>query len=93
MIAKILEYRSDNPESSLVADRLLGMIDTIARDFAGAERERLLAMVRETFENLVEIKKNAEQTRAALVRLENIQRQLTGLVNILLMKPTTDLIH
>ncbi len=93
MIAKILEYRSDTPESSLVADRLLGMIDTIARDFAGAERERLLAMVRETFENLVEIKKNAERTRAALVRLENDQRQLTGLVNVILMKPTTDLIH
>ena len=93
LIARIREYKSANPERSVISDRLLEMIDSIISNFAGEERERLLVMVQETFDSLIEIGRNAGQARAALGRLKRDQHKLVGLVNFILMKPATHQVH
>ena len=93
LIVKIREYGIDHPDRSLISSRLLEMIEMITRSFTGEERERMLVVVQETFDNLVEIGRNSERARAALKRLQDDQRRLAGLVSFAMMKPATDLIH
>ena len=93
LIAKIREHGIGHPDRSLASDRLLEMIETIKDNFTGDEREHMLGMVKETFENLVAIGRNTERARAALGRLQADQRRLAELVSFATLNPENHLIH
>jgi len=93
LITRIREHRNVNPERRVASDQLIELAERIALEFTGEERERLLVMVQKTFDNLVEIGNNKVRARAALRQIKHEQQRLAGLVNLLLMKPTTGRLH
>jgi len=93
LIARIREHRSGSPERARFAERLLETIYQIERDFRGEERERLLALVTETFERYVEIGKSAARARQALRRLRDDQARLLQLVEFVTAQTRPRVLH
>jgi hypothetical protein len=93
LIARIREHQSGSPERARFAERLLEMVHAIERDLRGAERERLLALVAETFERYLEIGQSAARAREALQRLRDDQTRLLQLVEFVAARAPRRVLH
>jgi hypothetical protein len=93
LIARIREHQSGSPERARFAERLLEMVYSIERDFRGGERERLLALVAETFDRYVEIGDSAARAREALRRLRDDQTRLLQLVEFVAAQTQPRVLH
>lgn len=93
LIARIREHRSGSPERARFAERLLEMVYSIERDFFGGERERLLALVAETFDRYLEIGASAARAREALQRLRDDQARLLQLVEFVALETQPRVLH
>jgi hypothetical protein len=93
LIARIREHRSASPGQARFAERLLETVYQIERDFRGQERERLLALVTETFDRYVEIGRNAARAREALRRLRDDQARLLQLVEFVAAETRPRVLH
>jgi len=77
---RILQHRREHPERRDFADRLLEGIDRIEKEFSGAERDRLLALARRTFDRHIRSAQRTDEMRAALTRLRKDHRRLIGIL-------------
>jgi hypothetical protein len=75
------------------AERLLEGVATIEREFRGKQRERLLALVDETWERHLQIRRNTDRARIALEQLRDDQEKLFGLLKLLVTPPGSGSLH
>ncbi len=75
------------------AERLLEGVATIEREFDGEQRDRLLALVDETFERHLQIRQNTARARIALEQLRANQERLFGLLKLILTPPGSGTLH
>jgi len=75
------------------AERLLESVATIEREFEGEQRERLLALVDETFERHLQIRRNTARARSALEQLRASHRELFGLLKLIVTPPGSGTLH
>jgi phosphoglycolate phosphatase-like HAD superfamily hydrolase len=77
---RILQHRRENPKRREFADRLLEGIERIEREFSGAERDRLLALARRTFERHIRSARRTDEMRVALEQLHKDHERLIGIL-------------
>jgi hypothetical protein len=90
---RLRAHREQEGKEGAFAERLLTGVATIEREFDGEQRDRLLALVDETFERHLQIRRNTAQAQIALEQLRVNQERLFGLLKLILTPPTGGTFH
>jgi hypothetical protein len=90
---RIREHGRRDRRDAFFGERLLELLDQIERRFAGAERDRLLALAHRTFERHLELRDCTLRTRERLARLAEEQRMLGELCMLLTPRRGGDRLH
>jgi len=90
---RLRAQREQEGSAGNFAERLLEGVATIEREFDGEQRERLLALVDETFERHLEIRQNTARARVALEQLRADHEQLFGLLRLIVTPPGSGALH
>jgi hypothetical protein len=90
---RLRAHREQGGFEGTFADRLLEGVATIEREFDGEQRERLLALVDETYERHLQIRQNTARAQIALEQLRADQEQLLGLLKLIVSPPGSEALH
>lgn len=90
---RLRAHREHEGSNGAFAERLLEGVATIEREFDGEQRERLLALVDETFERHLQIRQNAARARISLERLRADQERLFELLKLIMARPGSSALH
>jgi hypothetical protein len=90
---RLRAHREQEGTDGAFAERLLEGVATIEREFDGEQRDRLLALVDETFERHLQIRQNTARAQIALEHLRANQERLFGLLKLILTPPGSGTLH
>jgi hypothetical protein len=90
---RLRAHREQEGTDGAFAERLLEGVTTIEREFEGEQRDRLLALVDETFERHLQIRQNTARAQIALEQLRANQERLFGLLKLILTPPGSGTLH
>jgi hypothetical protein len=90
---RLRTHREQESTDGVFAERLLEGVATIEREFDGEQRDRLLALVDETFERHLQIRQNTARAQIALEQLRANQERLCGLLKLVLTPPGSATLH
>ena len=90
---RLRAHREQEGTDGAFAERLLEGVATIEREFDGEQRDRLLALVDETFERHLQIRQNTARAQIALEQLCANQERLFGLLKLILTPPGSGTLH
>jgi hypothetical protein len=90
---RLRAHREQEGTDGAFAERLLEGVATIEREFDGEQRDRLLALVDETFERHLQIRQNTARAQIALEQLRANQERLFGLLKLILTPPGSGTLH
>jgi hypothetical protein len=90
---RLRAHREQEGSDDAFAERLLERVATIEREFDGQQRDRLLALVEETFERHLQIRQNTARAQIALDQLRANQERLFGLLKLILAPPGSGTLH
>jgi hypothetical protein len=90
---RLRAHREREGSDGAFAERLLDGVATIEREFDGEQRERLLALVDETFERHLQIRRNTARAQLSLERLRADHERLFGLLKLILTRPGSGSLH
>jgi hypothetical protein len=90
---RLRAHREQESTDRAFAERLLEGVETIEREFDGEQRDRLLALVDETFERHLQIRRNTARAQLALEQLHGNQERLFGLLKLILAQPGSGTLH
>jgi hypothetical protein len=90
---RLRAQREHEGSNGAFAERLLEGVATIEREFEGEQRERLLALVDETFERHLQIRQSTARAQVALEQLRADQERLFGLLKLILTRPESSTLH
>jgi len=90
---RLRAQREQEDTDGAFAERLLEGVATIEREFDGAQRDQLLALVDETFERHLQIRQNTARAQIALEQLRANQERLCGLLKLVLAPPGSGTLH
>ena len=90
---RLRAHREHEGSNGAFAERLLEGVATIEREFDGEQRERLLALVDETFERHLRIRQNTARAQISLDQLRADQERLFGLLRLILSRPGSGTLH
>jgi len=90
---RLRTHREQEGGDGAFAERLLEGVATIEREFDGEQRDRLLALVDETFERHLQIRQNTARARIALEQLHGNQERLLGLLKLILTPSRSGTLH
>jgi hypothetical protein len=90
---RLRAHREQEGTDGAFAERLLEGVATIEREFDGEQRDRLLALVDETFERHLQIRRNTARVQIALEQLRTNQERLFGLLKLILAPPGSGTLH
>ena len=90
---RLRAHREQEGADGAFADRLLEGVATIEREFDGEQRDRLLALVDETFERHLQIRQNTARAQIALEQLRANQERLFELLKLIVTPPGSGTLH
>jgi len=90
---RIRENARRDRSEAFFAERLLDLMEQIEREFDGPERERLIALARDTLDRHVQLRSLTARARESLAALRADQRRLIELLELLAARPAGSLIH
>jgi hypothetical protein len=90
---RLQAHREQEGADGAFADRLLEGVATIEREFVGEQRDRLLALVDETFERHLQIRQNTARAQIALEQLRANQERLFELLKLIVTPPGNGTLH
>ena len=75
------------------AQQLLDLIEQIEREFDGSERERLVALARDTYDRHLQLRGFTARARENLAALRSDQQRLLELLDLLATRPAGERLH
>ena len=90
---RLRAHREQKGTDGAFAERLLEGVATIEREFEGEQRERLLALVDETFERHLQIRQTTTRARIALEQVRADHERLFGLLTLIVSPPGSEALH
>jgi len=90
---RIHEYGRRDRRNAFFAERLFDLTERIEREFRGEERERLLAKARDAFDRHVQLRNQTHSVRDVLARLQEDQKRLLELCQLISPRQEGEPLH
>lgn len=91
--ARLRSHSEQEGPDGVFAERLLEGVATIEREFDGEQREQLLALVDETFERHLQIRRSTARAHVALEQLRANHEHLVRLLELIVTPPGSEALH